>query len=297
MTRRRWTQQSVIEAIRARHQARLPLVGVWRDDPALYRAAQTHCGSWHHALLAAELPSQTYRRWSKQRVIEELRVWYAAGYAWDHGLAYAARRYFGSWKQALQAADLEPKRHRKWTKQRVIYAIQDRHVRGLPVDRVERSQRSLVVAGRYYFGSWKHALEAAGLAKQYRVTRPPRNWCRQLVISEIQSLQQQGVLITQIWQADPTLYSAAKHQFGSWRAASIASGFTPTRRRWSRQGILSEIHARHQRGLSLSSRLPANKNLAAAAIRYFGTWHKALQAAGVMRQPPDRTRSRCHANK
>lgn len=279
--RRRWDQQRVVGTIRTRHKQGFPLTGVWRDWPALYRAAQTHCGSWHKAVLAAGLECRTFRRWSRERVLKEIHTWYRDNQKRDDGLMSTAVRFFGSWKQAVLAAGLEPCRRRKWTKQRVVDAIQDRHVRGLPVYRVERSSRSLVTAGRSYFGSWKQALEAAGLANQYQDTRPPRNWSRKVVIDEIQAFHRQGQPITKVWQRDPTLYSAAKHQFGSWRAAVVAAGFQPSRRSWSKQVILAEIRDRDRQGVSLRSTVPANINLVAAAIRYFGTWQEALQAAGV----------------
>jgi len=86
------------------------------------------------------------------------------------------------------------------------------------------------------------------------------------------------------------LYSAAKRQFGSWHAALTVAGFTPARRRWSKEAILAEIRDHFQQGRSLSSGAPANKCLALAAIRRFGNWHKALRAAGVSQDKAKRTR-------
>lgn len=297
----KWCRQRAIAAIRARHKQGLPLVCVWRDEPALYRAAQTHCGSWRQAVLDAGLTTRSYRRWSRERVIKELQAWYRVSSQeaalQDNGLASAAARYFGTWRQALQAAGLAPKRFRKWTKQRVIVAIQDRHIRGLPIHRIERKHRSLVTAARHYFGGWKNALEAAGLGDHHESTRPPRDWSSQTVVAEIQAFYRQGGAVTTVWKKDPTLYSAAKKQFGSWRSALQAAGFRPSRRVWSKQEIVDEIRDRCRQRQSLSSGIPANKNLAAAAIRYFGTWQGALQAAGINRTKSKRERLRCYAKK
>ncbi len=294
---RLWNHERVICEIQYRHRAGLPLTYVWRDWPGLYRAAQRYCGNWQQAVLEAGLSPRPFRRWSKERVVKELRAWYREPQRehddWDHGLFSAATRYCGSWKQALQAAGLEPKRYRTWTRQRVIAAIQDRHVRGLPITRIERRNRSLATAARYYFGGWRDALEAAGLGEHYQPVRSPRDWHPQSVVAEIQECHQQGLPLTKVWQQDPTLYSAAKKQFGSWRAALQAAGFQATRRAWTKQEILAEIHARCREGESLSSGLPANKTLAAAAVRYFGSWAKALQAAGVV--TGNQERNQCHA--
>ncbi|MEQ8785085.1 MAG: hypothetical protein RIC55_02260 [Pirellulaceae bacterium] len=237
------------------------------------------------ALLAAHVPPQGRRRWSPDRVLREIRAWYAdppdARRAWDARLAAAARTYFGSWAQAVATANLEPWRSRKWSRARVVAAIQDRHVRGLSVDQVERSNRPLVAAARKYFGGWQAALQAAGLGDHYREKRPARDWCRELVVAEIQNFHRREGQITTVWNADPTLYSAAKDVFGTWRAAVVAAGFEPSQRRWTRPAIVAEICARRERGQSLSSRLVANRNLVAAAWRHFGSWRLALQAAEV----------------
>jgi hypothetical protein len=234
-------------------------------------------------------------------VIKELQAWYrhpkSDANDWDCGLASAAIRYFGSWHQALGAAGLEPRRFRKWTKQRVIDAIQDRHVRGLAITRIERRNRTLVAAAREYFGGWKGALEAAGLTAHYVATRAPRIWTPDSVISEIRAFKQHGWPLTKVWQKDPTLYSAAKKHFGTWRAALQAAGYQPTRRVWTRQVILSEIQARMKQRLSLSSGASANKNLAAAAQRHFGSWRQALREAEPARRRSDEERRRCHVKK
>ena len=291
-----WDHERVIRKIQDRHRAGLALNYVWRDWPGLYRAAQRYCGSWQEAVREAGLESRVYRRWSKERVIKELQTWHRAPPTdmddWDQGLASATMRFFGSWKKALHAAGLEPRRHRKWTRQRVIRAIQDRHVHGRSINGVEHRNRSLVWAARYYFGGWQQALEAAGLGDQFQVKRTPRPWCREFVVAEIQALHQRGLLLGKVWLEDPTLYSAAKHEFGSWRAAVTEAGFEPARKRWNKEVILAEIRGR--RGCTLSSGAPENRNLVSAASRYFGSWRAALQAAATTRNSE---RSSCHEKK
>lgn len=50
---------------------------------------------------------------------------------------------------------------------------------------------------------------------------------------------------------------------------------------WSREMIIAEILKRRAEGRSLSSGNRHNINLAAAAVRHFGSWTAALEAAGV----------------
>ena len=82
---------------------------IWRQSRTLVAAAYAHCGSWRKALQAAGLES-VRQQWSKDRVIRELRARYSVPGApsrWtdsDMRLRGAAKRYFGSWHQALVAA-------------------------------------------------------------------------------------------------------------------------------------------------------------------------------------------------
>src|SRR5690606_12512670 len=107
----------------------LPLRGFGRAHYSLYRAACFQFGSWHQAVTAAGFDSQPRLRWSRERVIQEIRAWYRAGIptksAWRDNpqLIAAARRYFGTWRSALRAAEVEPPR--KWSSDRVIEAIQN----------------------------------------------------------------------------------------------------------------------------------------------------------------------------
>ena len=59
MSGRKWTKQSVIDAIRSRHERGLPLSRVWTEDKPLFRAAVRTFGGWTQALLAAGLGAKT----------------------------------------------------------------------------------------------------------------------------------------------------------------------------------------------------------------------------------------------
>jgi len=141
------------------------------------------------------------------------------------------------------------------------------------------ADRPLASAGKAYFGSWKAALTAAGLASEYREPKPTTRWRSQRVLDAILHHHDQGTPIAKIWKVDVTLYSMAKKHFGSWREAVSAAGLKVEQKCWSRQTIIDEIHSASQQGLSLSSRSPHNRLVVSAANRYFGSWRKALRAA------------------
>lgn len=118
-TRRIWTRESLIAAIQshyARHAGRNRKVG----NPALHCRASRRFGSWAAALAAAVINYTPPRKWNQRRVIEAIRQRFRDGRpgasVWheDPGLGVVATRYFGGWRQALEAAGIEPKR-RLWT--------------------------------------------------------------------------------------------------------------------------------------------------------------------------------------
>ena len=53
------------------------------------------------------------------------------------------------------------------------------------------------------------------------------------------------------------------------------------RRTWSKERVAQSILARQRQGLPLATIYQDDINLYAAGKRYFGTWNKALQAAGL----------------
>ncbi|NNE34854.1 MAG: hypothetical protein HKN13_06440, partial [Rhodothermales bacterium] len=127
------------------------------------------------------------KRWSKEAIVETIQELESrdadlsytglrkAGYAGMYG---AARKHFGSWKNAVRAAGVEAskgsRRHgeRRWTKRLVIEAIGHREGQGLPLSHsdVQRHDASLMNGAVRRFDSWKNAVVAAGIDydKHYR---------------------------------------------------------------------------------------------------------------------------------
>ncbi|NMP23343.1 homing endonuclease associated repeat-containing protein [Sulfobacillus harzensis] len=75
-----------------------------------------------------------------------------------------------------------------------------------------------------------------------------------------------------------------------------SSSPTPSRRRWSRERVLAEICARHQanRPLNAQALTHEDPSLLAAGRRYFGSWPKALTAAGIAVQVRAASSARHH---
>ncbi|MFO0915276.1 MAG: hypothetical protein U0795_20105 [Pirellulales bacterium] len=286
----KWSKQAILEALRDRHRKGIPLSCDKRDDKLLRDAAVRWFGGWNKALRAAGLPHRICDRWTPDRVLHELRRRYRGETRFrdaEPALAAIASHYFGGLYAALEAAGLDIPRKR-WTRQRIIDAIQERYVRGAPIDRVGFGDDVFLNNVKRYFASWSEALNAAGLADRAPHKTPKRSWTDEAVLAGIRKFSHVGTVLSNVYRLDHGLYVAATRRFGTWNNAVQAAGLRPAQRKWSRKRVLQCIRDRHHRRLSLNSRAPdQDAQLVNAAYRLFGGWQAALSAAGLMTTPSD----------
>jgi hypothetical protein len=123
---------------------------------------------------------------------------------------------------------------------------------------------------------------------------PGRVWTKDKLIAEIKRLYNEGADLspTAIQKTNSALFSSARSRshFGSWRTAIEAAGLDyddlkRVKQRWNREEILLRIREMHAQGHDLLDPKFKTKNrslyLAACAHRYFGSWRRAVSAAGL----------------
>jgi hypothetical protein len=137
-------------------------------------------------------------------------------------LALAAKRRFGSWQAAVEAAGLAgkviiKKPLQRWTREAVIAEIRAWHRSGRRLSAVSKQNQSLSCAAKTWFGSWRAALSAAGLESERKV------WSRQLLIDEILNRSRNGHSLSSGHASNTNLAAVASRYFGSWRKALQAA--------------------------------------------------------------------------
>lgn len=114
-------------------------------------------------------------------------------------------------------------------------------------------------------------------------------WSRERIIREILRREAAGLSLD-LGGVDPvqsSLYHAGSRVFGSWRNAVMAAGISPEKARchdpWPRWRVLARIRslARRKRPLQPAEIKYRYHALVVAARRHFGSWPRAVLAAGV----------------
>jgi len=303
-----WSAERVIRGILDRERRGLPLAAgaVHREDGELRRAADRRFGNWSEALRRSGIDPNTIpnlRRWTASAVVSQIHrldlqadpLHLSAVSRRDGGLVGAALVRFGSWDSALRAAGCDPAAIRRirpaWTRATIVQVIQRRAAAGLSVASGKMRPHSARMAALRIFGSWDAALRAAG-ARDLVPQR--RRWSPEAVVERIRRYHQEGRPLNfgAVRRENGPLVVAARQHFGQWDLALHAAGLDPSRIRrrcpeWTRVGVLEAIRERAAAGLPLRGKAIKPKSLMASARRFFGSWPKALEAAGVApSQPP-----------
>jgi len=189
-----------------------------------------------------------------------------------------------------------------WDKPRILKELTRLNRAGvdLSYNALARRHQSLLSAAAYHFGSYRKAVERAGI-DYAEVTRRPR-WTKQRIITLIKKGKRAGHDLH--WSAvtkrrdelgRAAFASLQPRLFGRWDRALHAAGLDADEvsiyRTWDRNTVVFELRARYADHLPLNSGAlqQDDSGLHAAAVRHFGSYDRALRAARV---DPDLVRQR-----
>ena len=175
---------------------------------------------------------------------------------------------------------------------RIIRQIVCRDVEqlGLTEDIVQTEDVALHVAACDHYGTWETALAYAGI--NVRRMHPRKECTTDRVLQEIRTLCTSGydLSATHNMKRDRRPYEAARQHFGSWKKALEATGLNLKHafhrgrpRKFDKRKLLEAIKQRHESGQSLvwTDVCLENRAFASAAKQAFGSWRRALIAAGI----------------
>jgi hypothetical protein len=187
------------------------------------------------------------RVWTREKLIESIKTLKDQGTDLSptaiqktHGALFSSARsrsHFGNWRDAVQAAGLEyediKRVKQRWSREEILDQIRAHALNGEdllhPDFKLKHRSLYLAACAHRYFGSWRRAIQAAGL--DYECMREGRVWTRARIISTIQRMAREGNPMgwAQVETGCPGIYRAArrKENFGSWHNALLAAGVQP----------------------------------------------------------------------
>lgn len=189
-----------------------------------------------------------------------------------------------------------------WDKEEVVQALRrlQRSGADLSYNALARRKQALVSAAAYHFGSYRKAIEKAGI-DYAGITRRPR-WNKQAIIDLIKQGRKRDVDLhwSAVTKRRDDLAKAAfaalqPRLFGSWDRALHAAGLDADEinryRKWNRNTIAFELRQRQRDHEPLNSGAIQRDDpaLHAAAVRHFINYDEALRAAKI---DPQKVRER-----
>jgi Homing endonuclease associated repeat len=233
--------------------------------------------------------------WTREKLLVEIRRLHDAGRRLGKEevptrLYEAARRLFGSWEAAVEAAGLdyeEASGVRRWTPEKVVARIRQLAEQGVPLYATyvqEHYPYLLRAATKAFPTSWTKALVAAGIdpadhpaPRDGWTEDEARDWVRRRVA------RKQSVLARDV-PAD-LLGFVYRHLNVGWadfvESLGVPYPGVKKRRDWSKKTLIEAIRQRDRAGKPMNYRAVADSEQALIhqARKYFPSWDRALAAA------------------
>ncbi|MGG0847904.1 hypothetical protein [Peribacillus simplex] len=173
-------------------------------------------------------------KWTPEKVHQEIKLFYEKGEELTPknvrkkygGLYYAAIKYCGSWKNAVNEAGFIYDNFvvQQRTAESVLEEIKKLYQKGedLSTKNVRNKWKSLHDAAYRHFGSWQNACEVIGIQVKAKI-----RWSKEKVLEEINSFHEKGESLhsRNTQRKYNALLKAAKRYYGSWESAVSLAGF------------------------------------------------------------------------
>ncbi len=299
----KWSRERVLDEMRRLSRGgmiitRRNLAAAGRQD--LIGAIALHVGTLVRARRLARVPAPTYQpherqRWNDERVVSEIRSLRRAGESVamtkaPSRLVKAATYYFGSWRSAIEAADLDYDAVRlvrePYTDEELLDRLRDLAKRKPRFTAGELSHLPWREALVQHFGSLEVAVQRAGI-QDWPMRLREAALSRKDVIAALRARRRAGksTYMRAVMLNDHLLFHSVLVHFADWQDAIAAAKLESDspNKTWTRESLVAAIVARHRHGASLK---PADvrredSRLYFSAHSYFRGFTAAVRAAGV----------------
>ena len=146
---------------------------------------------------------------------------------------------------------------KKWTREQIIHRIVECEANAWPLKVGEPGvSQAVYQAGTRLFGSWRNAIQAAGIPPQR--ANCGEKWPPARILMIIRNLARRirPLSSTQLERRYGSMLTAARRLFGSWTKAVVAAGVDPTKLQrvvpWTPERVIESILNRALRNESLS---------------------------------------------
>jgi hypothetical protein len=179
----------------------------------------------------------------------------------------------------------------RWCRNQILGEVRALHRAHGDISFTGQRDKPLWAVAQREFGSYRRAVEAAGIKYETISRSHAPRWNKSLIKKELRRIHAHGEAMNSraIRQSHSQLFAATLHWFGSYRAAIEATGLNYEKirvqdpHRWNRQAITDEIRRLHREKKPLHHSAVGRDcpEMVTAAYRYFGTYRKAVEAAGL----------------
>ncbi|PFJ23928.1 homing endonuclease associated repeat-containing protein [Bacillus cereus] len=269
--------QELLEKLKRVSQelGKVPTVTECRQLNLSVATYQRRFGSWNKALEIAGLPIQkkAYTNEELLKILQDrARTLGRAPKCNEVKQSYTISRKFGSWQRALEEANLLIIKKYSYTKEELIEIVREK---AKELNRAPKSNEVKQVNQIYKkFGNWQRVLEAAGLPVFRRV-----EYTKEELIEIIQKKAKELGRAPKCCEIKEI--NLLIKEYGSWNKALKAAGLPVFKKIVYTKEELIEIIQKKAKELN---RAPKSNEIkqAPSIFRAFGSWSKALKAAGLL---------------
>ena len=196
--------------------------------------------------------------------------------------------YWDGWIAAMEAMKLPVRKYRQWTKEQLIQTLElrIRNNQGINFTVLCKEDSGLIFQILKYFGSQKKLYDFFGI-------KSSRNLSKEEVLEILwkQSKKYGGLSVCKLQEIN--IYKKILKYFGSRDNALKAMGLSQNKinqirslkinQKWSAERVLATIVylSRYNENLGRGHIIRTDESLYTAARKYFGSWSKAVQKAGL----------------